>query len=334
MRRKPTRYHIGDADGSITASQLRRASRETQREAMEQWFRQNFEDPAECCPYESAEGGYQFIYGGPYEADEVLREEFEGIVREAVLNELADELSNECWEWSGAVRGSDEDWDPAFSDYVFQSLTTSAGPLVEFQRSIQEIQTLLKDPIADGAAGQCLVRLLYVNVITALEAYLADFFSSAVTEHKELFRRFVETNPEFQREKLPFSDVFKAWEGLDAKVKGYLVEIVWHHLARIKPMFRDALGVDFPEADELFEAVLVRHDLVHRNGKKKDGNEHSLNREDVQKLIAAAEKFVGDVEGAWEKVKPGAKPKAPVAGAKPAVATSTASAATESEKKY
>lgn len=73
--------------------------------------------------------------------------------------------------------------------------------------------------------------------------------------------------------------VFKAWEGLDAKVKAYLVEIVWHHLPRIKPMFRDALGVEFPKADALFQAVLVRHDIVHRNGKKKGGGEHVLNRD-------------------------------------------------------
>jgi hypothetical protein len=322
MRRKPRTYHIGDADGSITASQLRRASAETQREVMEGWFRENFEDPAESCPHDSGEGGYQYIYGGPYEAHEVLQEEFEGVVRESVLSELAEELSNESWEWSGKDRGTDTDFDPTLSNYIFQSLTASAGPLLEFQRSINEIQTLLKDPIADGAAGQCLLRLLYVNVITALEAYLADLFSTAITEHKELFRKFVETNPEFEKEKLPFSDVFKAWEGLDAKVKAYLVEIVWHHLARIKPMFRDTLGIEFPNADELFKAVLVRHDIVHRNGKKKGGGEHALTRKDVEELIAATEIFVNGIESAWQKVKPGAglaaaPPAIPKAAMKP-----------------
>jgi hypothetical protein len=91
-------------------------------------------------------------------------------------------------------------------------------------------------------------------------------------------------------------------------VKEYLVEIVWHHLARIKPMYRETLGVEFPPADELFNAVLVRHDLVHRNGKKKGGGEHAIKREDVEKLIADADAFVRSIEGAWEKVKPGTSP--------------------------
>src|SRR5258706_12932622 len=166
MRRKPRRYQIGDADGSITGSQLKRASKETQKEVMEGWFRENFEDPAESCPHDSGEGGYQYIYGGPYDAHEVLQEEFEGVVRESVLNELAEELSDESSVWSGTHRGNEDDWDPNLSNYFFRSLAASAGPFVEFQRSIEEVQTLLKDPIADGPAGQCLLRLLYVNVIT------------------------------------------------------------------------------------------------------------------------------------------------------------------------
>ena len=275
---------------------------------MEGWFRENFQDPVDCCPHDSREGGYQYIYGGPYEPHEVLQEEFEGVVDAEVIQELADELFDETGEWEGRDRDIDTeiDWDPNLTNYFFRSLTASVGPMVEFQRSIYDVQTLLKNPIADGGAGQCLLRLLYVNVITALEAYLADFFSSAITEHKELFRKFVESNPEFEREKLPFSDIFNAWEGLDAKVKAYLVEIVWHHLARLKPMFRDSLGVEFPEADELFKAVLVRHDLVHRNGKKKDGGEHAIGRENVQKLISATERFVNGIEAAWEGVRPAA----------------------------
>ncbi len=316
MRRKPRRYHIGDADGSITATQLRRANRETQKEVMEAWFRENFQDPVDCCPYDSGEGGYQYIYGGPYEPHEVLQEEFEGVANAEVIKELSDELFDESAEWEGRDRDVDteNDWDPNLTNYFFRSLTASAGPIVEFQHSIGDVKTLLKGP-ADGGAGQCLLRLLYVNVITALEAYLADFFSSAITEHKELFRKFVETNPDFEREKVAFSDIFKAWDGLQAKVKAYLVEIVWHHLARLKPMFRDVLRVEFPAADELFKAVLVRHDLVHRNGKKKDGGEHAISREDVQKLITATESFVSGIESAWEIVRPGAEQPAAAAPA-------------------
>lgn len=44
---------------------------------MVEWFFENFEDPAESTPYESAEGGYQYIYGGPFDAYEELLAQFE-----------------------------------------------------------------------------------------------------------------------------------------------------------------------------------------------------------------------------------------------------------------
>ncbi|KKN53905.1 hypothetical protein LCGC14_0597600 [marine sediment metagenome] len=36
------------------------------------WFRENFEDPAQNTPHNSQEGGYQYIWGGPYDARDQL----------------------------------------------------------------------------------------------------------------------------------------------------------------------------------------------------------------------------------------------------------------------
>ena len=73
-RRKPKRYNLPNGEKSLTATALRRANRETKLDAMRTWFYANYEDPAECTPYESAEGGYIYIWGGPYEPEEKLQE--------------------------------------------------------------------------------------------------------------------------------------------------------------------------------------------------------------------------------------------------------------------
>jgi hypothetical protein len=68
------------------------------------WFFENFEDPANSLPYESAEGGYQWIWGGPYDAVEELNSAFPG----ATENEIADAIvriqNNDVYEWSVADR--------------------------------------------------------------------------------------------------------------------------------------------------------------------------------------------------------------------------------------
>lgn len=70
---------------------------------MKEWFLENYEDPANSCPYESKEGGYVYIYGGPYEAEDVLYSEFGGIYNDREIEIAAKELEDEngVIEWSG-----------------------------------------------------------------------------------------------------------------------------------------------------------------------------------------------------------------------------------------
>src|SRR5262245_31613642 len=51
-------------------------ARDQRIDEMVEWFHSNYEDPANHMPYESAEGGYQWIWGGPYDASDVLQDEF------------------------------------------------------------------------------------------------------------------------------------------------------------------------------------------------------------------------------------------------------------------
>ena len=39
-----------------------------------------------------------------------------------------------------------------------------------------------------------------------------------------------------------------------------------------------------PNTKAIEEAIQIRHDIVHRNGKDKDGNIHSISRIDVENL--------------------------------------------------
>jgi hypothetical protein len=58
-------------------------------EEMLEWFYENYEDPANGVPYESAEGGYQYYAGGPYDPTEELQEQFPDVPFERI--ELAAE---------------------------------------------------------------------------------------------------------------------------------------------------------------------------------------------------------------------------------------------------
>ena len=80
---------------------LRDLNENSQVKYMAQWFSFFYEDPAQDTPLDSeSEYGYAFIFGGPFYAEEELRERFETIVEESAILELLDELAGLGQVWA------------------------------------------------------------------------------------------------------------------------------------------------------------------------------------------------------------------------------------------
>lgn len=292
-------FYDPETETWLSTAQLRAADEETQLRAAQYWFYDNYTNPAENTPYDSAEGGYQFIWGGPYVPKDVLQENFEGVVRDEVIDELADMLSDISFEWTG---NPDEH---VVADYLFDTQITGAE--FSLQLALETIEISLAEFSKSTHLGEAvrmhLLRMLYGNVITVLEAYLFDFFVSALKKDEKLLRVIVETNKDFQAKKVPLSEVFKHFEGIDATVQEFLLGLSWHNLPRVEPLFEDVLGIEFEDQhmNELQPAILVRHDIIHRNGKTKDGAEVTIAANDVVTLIRKVRAFMQSIESQWAK---------------------------------
>ena len=91
----------------VSRTQFRRLRKAEKLDLMVQWFRQNFEDPAERTSYVTAEGGYLWNHGGPHDAKEQLFDMFGSMVPEKLIEEAA-----EVVEADGIT-----DWASAHDDY-------------------------------------------------------------------------------------------------------------------------------------------------------------------------------------------------------------------------
>jgi len=69
------------------------------KEELIEWFLEHYEDPAEHTPYESKEGGYIYIFGGPCDAREELEQYFDNVTQD-ILNEAVLELEKISMEWA------------------------------------------------------------------------------------------------------------------------------------------------------------------------------------------------------------------------------------------
>lgn len=290
-------------EGYISASNLAKAERELQKDVMEVWFYDHFEDPVHSCPYISEEGGYQFIYGGPYEANEELQNEFSGIVPDELIEELAEELTNECAEWSGDSSVSPDD----FTEWDYEPSIDLPKHLQTFHNSISNVNALLvvQVPLAQQRHFR---GMLYVSVIIAMEAYLLDNFLSSVNSDKVAFRKYIETTEHFRKQKISLSTIFKESAGIDKRGRAYLTKLLWHRLSEVAKLYRDTLGVHFPEdMTELLKAVQIRHDFVHRNGRTPDGTEISLTPDQITALIKLVQSLVEGIEAQQKELSKKAK---------------------------
>lgn len=91
------------------AAQLMRRERDSSRQESQEetpvtvtemvdWFHSEFENPVQHVPYESAEGGYQYYAGGPYDARDELTDRFPE-VSESLVEEAAKIIEGEGTEW-------------------------------------------------------------------------------------------------------------------------------------------------------------------------------------------------------------------------------------------
>lgn len=259
---------------------LRKASREEQIETMEFWFRAHFEDPAVRTPYESREGGYIWIWGGPYGAEVALREEFEGVASEEAIDELARRLEGECPEWA-RIPGPE-----AYDEGLYDAVSANAIARETLDDALETIHRLL-DLEVDPELGGAFRRLLFANVIAAMETYLSDTFINKVFEDSGLLQRYLDTAPEFQTRKIPYKDLLREAGRVEDAARRELLDVVWHNIGKVKAMYANVLGIDLGDVRTVSTGIQLRHDIVHRNGRGNDGAMVEVDRSDIHELSRA-----------------------------------------------
>lgn len=99
--------HVEQA--SLTDDQLRALPKEQQKAYLIAWFHSQFWDPVHETPYNGREGGYQYVYGGPYDAREQLEEKFGGMVEEETIESAVEEIESDGQtDWAPSPKHPDQ----------------------------------------------------------------------------------------------------------------------------------------------------------------------------------------------------------------------------------
>ncbi len=181
------------------------------------------------------------------------------------------------------------------SIYDFYKTENKSNYDNEFKQSIENVKKILvlKLEIDEDKVKKFIIRILYANVITALETYLSDCFIEKILKDKKIIPKLLESISEFNEKKMTLYNAYDWIEHLNDNIIDVLSGISFHNLGKVKSMYKNVLNVDFPEnLGKIFNAISIRHDIVHRNGKTKDSEEIILTKQDIDDLIDEVSKLI------------------------------------------
>ncbi|MBX9804544.1 MAG: hypothetical protein K2Y18_02180 [Alphaproteobacteria bacterium] len=269
-----------------------------QNEIMKQWFLKRYCDPVENTPYDSGEGGYQYISGGPFDALETLSDQFSDVATDEFIAETARELEEEFdisdWVYTDAFFQHQENSNDQF--YEIDAGIQNNDPYLALNEKLTSIEELLNEPSRDK---QFQLTMAFVFVVTNLETYLSDIFV------KNIFKPEIDynTREKFLRasrkstEKMLISEIFRRYDKIDDEIKDEIQNTSFHNLPLVKKLFAEVLDISLVDTQQLEVFIRKRHDFIHRGGKDKDGKEISTDENEIKNLINLAREFTKDING-------------------------------------
>ncbi|WP_426956333.1 HNH endonuclease [Muricoccus radiodurans] len=181
------------------------------------------------------------------------------------------------------------------NEYLFSIISSSSNHLGQFMVTIESVKGLVGTQNSQRARA-LLNRMLYANIVSAMETYLSDKLISSVSRDDLLVRRVLENNPDFKSKTYALQDIFVVYEALRQRILDYLSSVIYHNLPKVQKIYEAVFGIEFPgDLAKIYKAILIRHDIVHRNGRSAEGVLVDLTDDDVLELVLETTRFVSDL---------------------------------------
>lgn len=160
----------------------------------------------------------------------------------------------------------------------------------ETEQTIDAIEGISEDVKSN------LYRLLYANIISKMEVFLCDTIVQQVLSSDATKKKILQTYTPLAEQQFPMKAIYSKYDVLDTIIRNALTSIVYHDLKLVRKLYVNTLDVTIPENKDIDEAIQIRHDIVHRNGKDKEGNLREIKKEDVLKLAQTVADFISAIE--------------------------------------
>ena len=161
----------------------------------------------------------------------------------------------------------------------------------EFSIKIKEVEKLLSlsGTVDAEDVKNLLLRLSIVQVISAMDTFIADIILTKITNDEASFYKYA----------FAFDLKSEKDSGISPKAEQKVIDGVLRRSFMKKQNIQEAFGVlfsaDLKIGKDIEDLIANRNLLVHRCGRKKDGSYVEYSHEEVSKAIQIVEDFVEQV---------------------------------------
>ncbi|ESZ64721.1 hypothetical protein [Mesorhizobium sp. L103C131B0] len=194
------------------------------------------------------------------------------------------------------------------SDYEYWHYLRNYVPNEPAQRYTHSGQQL--DELAEDArhldSYPAFHRMMLVQRVAMVEAYLADRLITLVTNFPDVAKKLVLGHHPLKGQSFPLEAIVANPGLVTEKITSYLKSLMYHELGLVAKLYRVALDVEiFPDPIServMKDAMVNRHHCVHRDGKDNSGN--VLTAIDAAYVAQARESFILMVEHIEQQCDP------------------------------
>ncbi|WP_337263612.1 hypothetical protein [Serratia sp. MMO-24] len=198
-------------------------------------------------------------------------------------------------EWVDLVDGSSKYYlilNMQLYDEEFNRLSIENTAFINFLSQIEE----LRDNIPDSPSSMTL-KMNYSFSVTLMESCLGDMLKHAILNEKIFLSNALRNVEELKQKKVSLLEVYEIDDLVKKYVLSVLSDYLYHNIAKIVPVYNCVFNEKLPSIiydrmKNIIKIVRIRHDIVHRNGFDKDGNEHKLTNENLKVTIQNIIDFV------------------------------------------
>lgn len=240
-------------------------------------------------PYPSHEndGDYVDISGSEYITCPNCRKEFEVDVHINGASCSASFMDHDKY----IIETSDvylEDDGVDFFDYV-----PPEDPLAVLLQEGKGAMELLRFGVLE-LQSSTLHRMVFVHLISSMEAYLQDKIKISVKNSMIARHNIIKNNEKLNEEKYSIREIYNS-DFLNKKISIYLAGILYHNIPVVEHVIQSlSNGVFAPpekEKIELLKSVSKRHDCAHRGGFDKKGARIALDEKYIQETWECIKKY-------------------------------------------